>query len=181
MGLFMRRRVDYRGRGFTLIELLVAIAIIGILTTIAVVAMTRARSLAKETKAKADLREIRTAINMLVADTGKWPNGCRVDMISNPEVNLSAAQAGLVQVPTVGDQGDGCFWTSTDVASWRGPYVNLVTDPWGNNYYFDPDYTGYTNCSTKEDLPEMPTIVSFGPNEQRLNGYDCDDLFLTLR
>lgn len=168
-------------RGFTLVELLVVIAIIGILSTIVVVSLVRARAVGKNISAQADISAIRNAITLLLEDTGKWPNGCPSDGVSNPEVNINDAQAGIVNQPTVGDQGDGCEWTAEDVAAWSGPYiVNTLTDAWGNAYYFDPDYIGYANCGSKTTQDERPVIVSFGANGEGLNDYDCDDIFLAL-
>ncbi len=170
-----------RSKGFTLIELLVVIAIIAVLSTLGVVSFVRARALAKESKAKGDLDGIRSAIYLLQADTGKWPNGCPPESSVNPEVRLDAAQAGLMQQPNVGNQGDGCFWTAQDVANWKGPYVNFKNDPWGHPYWFDPDYDIYANCASKPHGPNTVVIESFGPNGGALNSYDCDDIFLRLR
>lgn len=167
--------------GFTLVELLVVIAIIGLLSTLAIVSLVRARKSGKEVASRAEMSTIRTAITLLIEDTGKWPNGCATDGISNPEVNINDAQAGIVMQPTVGDQGDGCEWTADDVAAWNGPYiVDTLTDSWGNPYYFDPDFTAYANCGSETTLGELPVILSFGENGVGLNAYDCDDLFLAL-
>ena len=46
------------GRGFTLIELLVVIAIIGLLATIATIAVNNARLDARNTKRRADIKQI---------------------------------------------------------------------------------------------------------------------------
>jgi len=172
----------HKNQGFTLIELLVVIAIIGILSTLAVISLTRARVLAREASAKSELRSIVSAIDLLGADTGKWPNGCPIEGVANPEAYLlSNAQAGLLTAPTVSDQGSGCTWTASDISAWDGPYVNDLTDPWGNSYYFDPDYQPYANCATEVTREVTVAIVSFGPNGVGANAYDCDDLFLEMR
>jgi len=172
---------ERNAKGFSLVELLVVIAIIGLLSTLAVVSMIRARAAGKEAKAKGDLSQIRTAITLLQEATGKWPNGCPPDQSSNPEVDINNAQAGITSQPSVGDQGDGCEWTADDITKWDGPYMTgTYADPWGQHYYFDPDYRGYENCGSKTTLAEVPSIVSFGPNGTGLNVYDCDDIFLAL-
>ncbi len=168
-------------RGFTLIELLVVIAIIGVLSTLAVVAVKRAQVLARESRAKNDIAAARDAIALLLADTGKWPGGCKPDVISNPEINLMSAQVGLTQAPTVGTVDTGCAWTAKDVAAWRGPYLYVKKDPWKHDYYFDPDYEPYQNCPSKTRGPQAPVVLSFGPNGAGVNAYDCDDIFLQLR
>lgn len=176
-----RRAAKRPRRGFSLVELLVAIGIIGILSTITIVAVGGLRAKAREAKTLDTLRALRDAIGLLQADTGKWPNGCKPESVANPEVNLDTAQAALKVRPNVGNQGDGCFWTAADVANWRGPYISYNTDPWGHPYWFDPDYVPYQNCASKTATPQTVVVVSFGPNGQALNGYDCDDLFLRLK
>ncbi len=169
-------------KGFSLVELLVAIAIVGVLSTMALLAMGRAREAAQEAAAKDDLSNLRTAILLLENDTEKWPNGCPPWSVRNPEVDLSTQQAAITQSPEVGDQGDGCQWTSQAVGKWDGPYtLEIISDPWGNNYYFDPDYIPYLNCPSKDAQEETAAVVSFGANGEGLNQYDCDDVFIKLR
>lgn len=171
-----------RVRGFTLMELLVVISIIGLLSTLAIVTMGRAREAAKEAKARDTLAKIRTAILLLEQDTEKWPNGCPPWSVRNPEVNLTTTQAALISQPSVGNQGDGCQWTSQAVDRWDGPYLpELPNDPWGTPYYFDPDYVPYQNCASIPTQTQIVAIVSFGPNKDGLNRYDCDDIFIRLK
>ncbi len=179
----LNRPKRYAGprRGFTIIEILVVVAIIGVLSTLAAMSSQRAKVLAQENKAKGDLKELRTAIDLLEQDTGRWPNGCAPWASANPEVDLYAAQAGLTQRPAVGDQGTGCFWTDQTIAQWNGPYVSVTQDPWGHDYYFDPDYVPYQHCPSKTVQGEQVVVQSFGPNGAGINAYDCDDIFLPLK
>ncbi|OHA82265.1 MAG: hypothetical protein A2675_00430 [Candidatus Yonathbacteria bacterium RIFCSPHIGHO2_01_FULL_51_10] len=175
-------------RGFTLIELLVVIAIIGILASTVLSSLSTAREKAKISRAQSELRSARTAITMLENDTGKWPNGCPVNAVSNPEVNLDSAQAGVKVIPTAQDNGDGCEWTSADIANWRGPYMQVTIDPWENAYDFDPDYKpgdnedGSTNCDgTSGAISEIPAVVSYGSDGIGRNEYNCDDVYYDLQ
>lgn len=175
--------IKLKHKGFTLIELLVVIAIIGVLSTIAVVAVNSARVKAKIAKSQGDLKQIRTAIQMLETDTGKWPNGCPPNQVTNPEVLLDTQQAGINQLPQVADQGDGCEWTANDLTVWNGPYMyaTSIKDAWGRSYIFDPDYKPYEYCGTIDEETETAAILSAGPginNANGINDYDCDDIFV---
>lgn len=156
-------------RGFTLIELLVVIAIIGILSAVVLVGLSTAREKANIAKARAEVRSIRTAIDMLVNDTLQWPGHKTIDDIesgaSGNEIwDLSATTAGLIAT-------DGSF------ANWGGPYISSIPlDPWGNPYFFDTDYD--VDPSAGETWAAV--VGSFGPNEDGQNVYDSDNVYQIL-
>ncbi|RJR25461.1 prepilin-type N-terminal cleavage/methylation domain-containing protein [Candidatus Microgenomates bacterium] len=60
--------------GFTLIELLVVIAILGILTTLLISNVAGARERARDSKRKADLKEIKNALEMYKQDNNSYPD-----------------------------------------------------------------------------------------------------------
>ena len=156
-------------RGFTLIELLVVIAIIGVLSSVVLGALNTARNKAYVAKAQAEVRNIRTAIGLLVNDTGEWPGHKTVDdiesgMSGNEIWDLNAAAAGLVAT-------DGAY------INWNGPYISSVpVDPWGNNYFFDTDYD--VDPSAGETWAAV--VGSFGPNGDGQNVYDSDNIYQIL-
>ncbi|MFH1254946.1 MAG: prepilin-type N-terminal cleavage/methylation domain-containing protein [bacterium] len=60
-------------KGFTLIELLVVISIIGILSSFAVVSLNTARNKARDALRKADMSQMRTAINLYYDENNRYP------------------------------------------------------------------------------------------------------------
>ncbi len=146
--------------GFTLIEVLVSIAIVGILMAIAIPAYSGFQERAKIAQAKAELKGLQTAIEVLANDTEYWPGPSPIGVVANAEVwDLNSSTAGLVVA--------GSF------TNWNGPYVQLVKkDPWGSDYFFDPDYA--------INGADYPVVGSFGPNKQGQNQYDSDDIYLIL-
>lgn len=60
-------------RAFTLIELLVVISIIGILATLVSANLNSARSRARDSQRKSDLRSVATALRLYYNDHGEYP------------------------------------------------------------------------------------------------------------
>jgi len=69
------RIVNKNKKGFTLVELLVVIAIIGLLGSIVLVSVNSARAKARDTKRKAELRQIAIALEMYASEYGGYPSG----------------------------------------------------------------------------------------------------------
>jgi general secretion pathway protein G len=152
-------------KGFTLIELMIVIAIIGILSAIAIPNFISYREKSKIAHAESELKTIQMAIIDLAFDTNMWPNNIQAGIVdagcdSGELGDLSAPDAGLVA-------------TNGDFPDWNGPYLEEIpTDPWGNNYWWDPDYG--------IDGDKYVVIVSSGPNGSGVNVYDDDNIYIIL-
>lgn len=112
-------------RGFTLIELLMVIAIIGVLSSVVLATVNVAREKARIANAVAQIRQLRTVVELYVNDTGQSPPACGLSCTSSTDAYLNAL----------------------GVTGWRGPYIaGGVWDlkhPWGGHFTIDLfDLTG---------------------------------------
>ncbi len=81
-------------RGFTLIELLVVIAIIGVLSSIVLAALNSARMKANDAARAADIRSIKTAMELYYNDNHQYPQ------YLNPNTSYNIKKLGTILVPT---------------------------------------------------------------------------------
>jgi len=78
-----------KNKGFTLIELLVAMTVASVLMGLALVSYQGARKSARDGKRKADLEQIRSALEMCRADTGTYPTSIYNDITCGGQTYLS--------------------------------------------------------------------------------------------
>jgi len=71
----MKNKNSLSGGGFTFIELLVSISIILLLSSVAVVSFQSSAKRARDNKRKADLEQVRAALEMIRSDMGCYPGG----------------------------------------------------------------------------------------------------------
>ncbi|MGO9451725.1 MAG: type II secretion system major pseudopilin GspG [Candidatus Binataceae bacterium] len=125
----MNRRLHSQD-GFTLIEIMVVIMIIGLLALMVVPRLRGVADRAKSTKAKADIAEIKQALDRYYLDIGSYPTS---------DQGLQA----LVTPPTSGQ-------VSTNYM--QGGYIEkLPNDPWSNAYLYQSDGSSYTLKSLGPD------------------------------
>lgn len=110
-------------KGFTLIELLVVIGIIGVLAgmVIAVLNPTHFQGKSRDAKRKADLEQVRSALEMYRADTGGYPAGSG---------QISSVLVVLENPPYA--------------------YLTLPSDPKAGNYRYFGSQTSYELCASLE-------------------------------
>lgn len=146
--------------GFTMVEVMIALVVTGLLLSVALPAWTKIRHTSREKEAEAMLEMLANAVRQLAWDTGKWPSGSEKTDVNTEVWDLTTAAQGLLDT-------DGSY------TGWKGPYIpDIKDDPWGNSYFFDPDY----------DIAGVDRIVvgSFGRNGTGPNDYDSDDIYVII-
>ena len=147
--------------GFTLVEIMITVAIIGMLATMSALALRTAHKRALIKQAEGEVEMISMAALRLAWDSSRWPNRALRTQPGSTEIwDISVASAGIAA-------NDGSY------ADWEGPYYRgTTTDPWGNPYFFDPDY--------RINGVDRVVVGSFGPNGVGQNVYDSDDIKVLL-
>ena len=110
-----------KDEGFTLVEMMAVLMIIGLLMSVVIFAIAGNTDEARMNKAKADIRNYETALEMFYIDLGDYPP---------EEYGLEA----LVELPA-----------GLDTDKFRdGGYIKKIEqDPWGNDYiYIKPGEDG---------------------------------------
>lgn len=155
--------------GFTLLEIMTVIVIISLLAAAILASTNQARNKARITKATGDVKALRDAVAFLESDVNAWPNHLSIDQIGssisgNELWDLTTGVAGLMQT-------DGSY------NRWNGPYIKTLTqDPWGSNYFFDPDY----DIDPGAGQTWAAVVGSFGPNKVGQNIYDADNIYRVI-
>lgn len=88
-------------KGFTLLEVLVSATIIAVLTAMGVVSYSSVNKRSRDVKRKADLEQIRSALEMYRADNGEYP-----DTGAGAMTNASNLSTPLVSTYTPAIPGD---------------------------------------------------------------------------
>ncbi|MGB9585894.1 MAG: type II secretion system protein [Anaerolineales bacterium] len=92
----MKDKSNQTKSGFTLIELLTTMTIIAVLAGLALVSLQGARKSARDGKRKADLEQIRSALEMCRSDTGSYPAG---PLYSGQNISCGVPAQTYLQIP----------------------------------------------------------------------------------
>ncbi len=110
----MKMKMKKNEDGFTLVEVMVTLVIIGLLTTFVVLNVLPAQGKAQLQKAKGDIANIETALEMFYLDMNQYPTE------QQGLEALTAAPAG-----------------ANEAAFRKGGYIKRMSlDPWGNPYEY---------------------------------------------
>jgi len=155
-------------RGFTLIELMVVLTVIGVLMGLALVSHQGARKSARDGKRKADLEQIRSALEMYRADKEEYPCGSERDTCKG--TSGAFGYNGLGQGwATNNDDGTNCYGSYPaleNVLENNGYIADFPRDPvgggcsgdaggykWGYMYYFNTPGRDYCLYARLENPP----------------------------
>jgi prepilin-type N-terminal cleavage/methylation domain-containing protein len=149
-------------KGFTLIELLVVIAIISLLSSIVIASLTSAKVRANNTRRMADIKQIKTAVNLYANDNfGTYPAGvgCLNQATGTKCWNgysLNAGGSGINALPAL------------DAA--LSPYMSIPKDPKpnrsiGDRYIY---FNGIPNlhCSNTPENSIPGAYIAFMPEKE---------------
>jgi len=141
-----------RRRGFTLIELLIVIVVIAILALIVIPRVMSAGRKARESTLRANLHQLRNAIEMFQADTGVYPTS--LDDLTVAVADAPATGAGGASIPAGSYQGP--YLSVSGGIGTTGIPVNPFKHP------SDADYTTASAHWTYADGIVHPTVPTEG-------------------
>jgi type II secretion system protein G len=150
------------GAGFTLVELLVVIAILGVLVTIGLTAFTSAQARSRDTKRKADLKQIASALELFYNDVGSYP---------------ASLDGKILGCPSTGPTS--CSWGTGQLTDGKTVYFRVLPkDPSsGYNYFYRSITVGalnqgfqlFAHLENTQDTEIISTTYSCGSGASTCN------------
>ncbi len=132
------KNLKLKKNGFTMIEVLVVVTIIGVLASIGIVSYQTTNKKSRDSRRKADIEEIRAALEMCRADTGSYPEAitlggslqCSYDSITNTYLDPIPHDPLCPEGSCIGDHSDYSYiqtannsYTITAKMETEGDYV----------------------------------------------------------
>lgn len=177
-------------KGFSLLEIVVALVVAAVVT-IAIVPFVSSYILqARMTTAEADLKTIGDAIIRFEADMGRYPfytsgsgflqdSGSTIIRLEGPGLSPTAtnASSNWVNGSVADDLVDQliantpAYPTTSSLAKpfkWKGPYLTLKADPWGNKYLVN-----ITNAKSSSTFAAF--VLSAGPDGVVQTAFDISE------
>lgn len=148
--------------GFTLIELLVVMSILAVLSSIAMFSIGNIQENARNTKRRADLENIRTAMELFFSDCGQYPPPSGSNRVRSP-MRSSDSSVNNVNCP----------------ASPANVYMTEVPeDPRGAPYFYyysRPTLTSFAMCAHIEGSSD-PTPAGCPSGANACGGGPCNHI-----
>ncbi len=182
----IRRLPKIRGqRGFTMLEMIVVLAVIAIMSAVLTPMVLNYVDDAKKSKAQSDVKTLASFIVSLTKDVRHFPiyfDGTKttgdpdIELLqgpgNDPTDNSSSGQGWLAPskkddlanhlvINKPGGTSNTKKYASSGYVSWKGPYVEQITeDPWGNRYLIN-----IKNGNPNDAAPgKVIWVLSAGPN-----------------
>jgi prepilin-type N-terminal cleavage/methylation domain-containing protein len=130
MFMFLFKKQGRSSSAFTLIELLVVIAIIAIIATLSVLALQSAREKARDSKRIADIKQLKTALELYYNDANGYPPA--TSFISGSALSYTDSQSGQVktyinQIPSSPIPADGDCTSSNNAYTYGSENSSTYT------------------------------------------------------
>ncbi|MGF1573335.1 MAG: prepilin-type N-terminal cleavage/methylation domain-containing protein [Sumerlaeia bacterium] len=127
----MKKNHSVAGKGFTLIELLIVVAIIAILAAIAVPNFLEAQTRSKVSRTLADMRTVRTAIEVYALDYNKYPE-TDLGVVANNVGTVAGTP--LVGTITNAPGQPGVYGSILRLTTPISYITSMPSSPWKENY-----------------------------------------------
>ena len=181
MGRMVRRFAKLGGdKGFTMLEMITVLAVIGVMAAVLTPMVLNYLDDAKRTKAEADVKSLAGVVLNLTRDVRRFPmyadgtattGAPDIDLLrgpgNDPSDNVTAGQSWALTTKTdllenhlVKNAPATKKYATEGRFSWRGPYLEKLTeDPWGNRYLVN-----IKNGNPSDKPAKVVWVLSAGPN-----------------
>lgn len=144
-------------RAFTLIELLVSVSIIAIILAIGIASYATINRQSRDTKRKADVEQIRSALEMYRTDAGSYPGGSSSWQDTKTALQTLVDNNYLPSVPA-DPLPNGEYWYEPLNQAPNGSYYGYCLCSTLENYFGS---SADSNCKASDNSP-LPLAGTYG-------------------